>query len=150
MAAILLPAARNFTVPGAAPADHAVAANFAQSDGFGDLVLPGNALPGGVAYPGSSPTPGFSDTAQADWTFTASHLGRGTNTVGGEPLPVADWRFRDSADPTMSAGNTTQFRGGVGQHGPSALGVAQTVALAEIINAPPQPGDLTSILAGFG
>ena len=43
-----------------------------------------------------------------------------------------------------------QTRQGHGNRGPAAIGVAQTVKLAEVTNNPPQPSDFESTLFGYG
>jgi len=109
---------------------------------------------GGTQYgwqlPGGSPRPGQSNTPADQQVYTEGPLQGVVGTLGGQPLPVSNRIYKGVGSYTKSRTPSVQFRTGVGQHGPSGLGVAQTVALSEITNAPPQPGDLTSILAGLG
>lgn len=106
---------------------------------------------GGAQYgwnAGNSPRPGQSDQPLGQ-VYTEGVLQGVVGTLGGQPLPVSNRIYKGTGDYTRSRTPSVQFRTGVGQNGPSALGVAQTVQLSEITNAPPQPGDLTSILAGL-
>jgi hypothetical protein len=138
----------------------AVAANFERFDGLNPLDHPGAEDPdgggsggGGADYiwnePGHSPRPGQSNQPLGQ-VYTAGPLSSTVGTLGGQPLPVANRLYKGTGDYTRSKTPTVQMRLGSGQHGPSELGVAQTVQLSEITNNPPQPGDLTSILAGLG
>lgn len=117
--------------------------------------LAGGSGGGGAAYGwghlGGSPRPGGSDQPLGQ-VYTEGPLQGVVGTLGGQPLAVVvgDRIHRPTGDYTHSKWPTIQGRLGVGQYGPSELGVAQTVALSEITNAPPVPGDLTAILAGLG
>jgi len=97
-------------------------------------------------------------TPLTDQTYTPGPIAFPVGTLQGQPWPARAGVYR-AASPTGSGGpggytpavaQGVQFRLGVGQRGPSELGVAQTVALGEITNNPPEPGDLASILAGQG
>jgi hypothetical protein len=116
--------------------------------------LAGGTGGGGTWYgwnvPGHSPRPGQSNTPAAEQVYTEGPLQGTVGVVGGQPLPVSPRIYKSGGAYTKSRTPSIQRRLGVGQHGPSELGVAQTVQLSEITNAPPQPGDLTSILAGLG
>lgn len=125
-------------VPGSPPVDIAVQPNFERFDGL--EPLDGHA-PGQIG----KPTRSDGTTPQADQTFTASPVGRLTNTVGGQPLPVADAIHRQPGATTLVNTPSMQQRLGVGQN---ATGVAQTVALAGLTTHPPQPGDISAIIAG--
>lgn len=140
--------------------ENAVAANFERFDGLSSPPLenpaaasPDDAAVGGAQYgwdiPGDSPRPGQSDQPLGQ-VYTPGPISGVVGTVGGQPLPVSERIYRDAGNYTKSRTPSVQMRIGVGQHGPSELGVAQTVQLSEITNNPPQPGDLTSILAGQG
>jgi hypothetical protein len=137
-------------VPTTPPVDLAVAENFERFDGFEPLDHP--ATQDGLTRPQigvtGSPRPGQGTTPLAEQVYTPSELFRPVGVVGGQPLPVSDRIHRPPGAYTPGRGLTIQWRLGVGQHGPSALGAAQTVQLSEITNNPPQPGDLTSIIAG--
>lgn len=99
----------------------------------------------------TGPRPGQSNQPFGQ-VYTEGPLQGVVGTLGGQPLAVVvgDRIHRPTGDYTHSKWPTVQQRLGVGQYGPSELGVAQTVALSEITNSPPVPGDLTAILAGLG
>jgi hypothetical protein len=128
------------------PADLAVAYNFERFDGFD---APTDHAPGQRLVLGTdNPRPGQQPTPRAQQTYTPSTLSGTVSTLGGQPLPVADAIHRPPGGYTPAKSPTIQWRLGVGQAGPSALGAAQTVQLGEITSNPPQPGDLASIIAG--
>jgi hypothetical protein len=148
-------------VPQADPnPDLKVAANFERFDGL-DVPAdhPGttadiyDSTPSSAQYGwnelGHYPRPGAVDQPFGQ-VFTQGALRGLTNTIGGQPLPVRDWKYQaDGRDGyTGSRFPTVQFRQGVGQRGPSELGAAQTVVLGGITNNPPEPGDLSAIIAG--
>lgn len=142
-------------VPTTPQADMAVAANFERFDGLNPLDHPageGGQDSGGAAYgwdvAGHSPRPGQSDQP-LDQVYTPGPLAGVVGVLGGQPLPVGDCIHRGPGVPTLVRAPSVQWRLGVAQRGPSELGVAQTVQLSEITNNPPQPGDLTAILAGL-
>jgi hypothetical protein len=86
-------------------------------------------------------------------TYTPAPNNGLVNTLGGQPYPASAGVNRGGKGAgyyTPAIAQSQQFRLGIGQHGPSELGVAQTVKLSEITSNPPEPGDLTSILAGLG
>lgn len=83
--------------------------------------------------------------------YTRSAWGALTNTLGGQPLPVAWWKDRFNGITgiqTPDYRQPVQRRIGSGGRGPSALGAEQTNALSIITDNPPQPSDLTSIIGG--
>lgn len=125
-------------VPGRPPDDLAVATNFERFDGLEPLA---------GHNPGPPPKPSRTDgsTPQAAQTYTPSPVGRLTNTIGGQPLPTSDRIHRGPGVTTLVNTPSMQQRLGVGQ---DATGVAQTVALAGLTNNPPQPGDISAIIAG--
>jgi hypothetical protein len=145
--------------PNVPQTDNAVAANYEAFDGLMPLDNPAadqgdsGAVTGGAQYgwnePGHSPRPGATDQPEGQ-VYTKGPLSATVGTLGGQPLPVSNRIYKGTGDYTRSRTPSIQQRLGIGQHGPSELGVAQTVQLSEITNAPPQPGDLTSILAGLG
>lgn len=140
-------------VPATSPQpDLAIAANFERFDGLGQPpldapagVVDGNRL--GESY-GESPRPGQHNQEEGQ-TYTPGPLQGVTGTIGGQPLPVRDWKYATGAY-TGAVAPGIQFRQGVGQRGPSELGAAQTTALGGITNNPPEPGDLSAIIAGVG
>jgi hypothetical protein len=126
-----------------------VAWNFERFDGFEPLDHPGSALgSAAIATPSDYARPGQLATPLAEQTYTPSTLERPVGVVGGQPLPTSPRIFRPPGDYTRAKAPTIQWRIGVGQHGPSSLGAANTVQLSEITNNPPQPGDLAAIIAG--
>jgi len=159
MATILLVPAGMIVSPLNPQLDLAVAPNFERFDG---LTLPNDhpatndperSCPGfGVDYganvPGHYPRPGNMNTPMADQVYTPGPIKGVVGTIGGQPLSgarVSDRINRPPGDYTRSKTHSIQFRTGVGQNN---QGMAQTVTLSEITNSPPQPGDITSIIAG--
>ena len=106
---------------------------------------------GGAAFGwdrGNSPRPGQSDQPLGQ-VYTPGPLQGTVGVIGGQPLPVRAWESsEDSAyrrGYTPSKTPSIQHRMGDGQN---FGGLAQTVILSEITSNPPEPGDLTAILAG--
>jgi hypothetical protein len=129
-------------VPTASSPDMAVAPNFERFDGLTPLD---NAPENPEFYVGG-PRPGVA--APTPIVYTRGPIAGLVNTLGGQPLPVSPRVYKNPGDYTHSRGvGTLQFRLGVGQN---YGGIQQTVALSEISQNPPQPGDLTSIIAGLG
>lgn len=144
--------------PAVPQTDLAVAPNFQRFDGLENPPLDHPAglddtnYVGGFAtggHFGESPRPGQMGQP-LDQVYTPGAISGVVGTVGGQPLPVSARIYKEEGAYTASKWPTIQQRLGVGQKGPSSLGVANTVALSEITNSPPVPGDLTSILAGLG
>jgi len=132
--------------------DLAIAANFERFDGLGQPPLdhPAGTVDGnplGESY-GQTPRPGQLNQEEGQ-VYTEGALVGVTGTIGGQPLPVKDWKYA-VGNYTGAIAPGIQFRQGVGQRGPAGLGAAQTTALAGITNNPPEPGDLSSIIAGLG
>lgn len=150
MPALLIEGAKQIVPPqGEGPLDRTVAWNFERFDGLDTLENSpgGHSHPDLISYPGgSTPRPGQHDQP-AGQTYTPGPLTGLTNTLGGEPLPVADWRFPHHDYTPAHTPQTMQHRFGVGQ---AYQGVAQTVALGEITNSPPAPESMDSILFGWG
>lgn len=67
-------------------------------------------------------------------------------SVGATPLPVADCLKRTDFATQAATQSNPNFRFGPGGAAP---GLAQTIAMSEISQNPPQPGDLASIYAGM-
>jgi hypothetical protein len=174
MAAALLLGFGGFVVPGVAQPDLAVASNFERFDGLdipadhpasdgadGDFTSTGaiygigtpdntpGAVPVQVHPTGKYPRPGQLDDppANGNQVYTPGPLRGLTNTLGGQPLKVADWKFRGERQYTPSRTSSIQHRLGDGQ---AYQGAAQTVQLSEITGSPPVPGDLSGIIAGQG
>lgn len=159
MASVLLVPPGQIVSPLVPQTQNAVAANFERFDG---LTLPttnpagaqdGDAIGLGWAYgfdqPGRYPRPGAVDTPPQDQTYTPGPLRGVVGTVGGQPVELTTRNRQKEnyrASYTKSRTPSIQFRKGVGQ---ANQGAAQTVTLSEITSNPPQPGDLTSIIAGL-
>jgi hypothetical protein len=151
MPALLVEAARLVVPPeGDGPLEHTVAWNFERFDGLGQLEngpgaggVPVEAT--GVHYSGENPRPGQLGQPSGQ-EYTPGPLTGLTNTLGGQPLPVEDWRYRQQSYTPANTPQTMQHRLGQGQ---AYQGVAQTVALGEITNTPPAPDSLESILRGW-
>jgi hypothetical protein len=146
------PGARPELPPEGNQPDLNVAWNFERFDGIDQPpleapagVVAGNPL--GASY-GDTPRPGALNQPHGQ-VYTPGAVTGVVGTLGGQPLPVADWRYHHG-EATLTRAPGVQFRQGVGQRGPSELGAAQTTMLAGITNNPPQPGDLSSIIAGLG
>lgn len=142
-------------IPGSPPADLAVAPNFERFDGLDEPHLDnpagvqGDRSQGGAAY-GPGPRPGQQNQPTGQ-EYTPGPITGLVGVLGGQPLPVSDRIHRPAGSYTGVATNVgLPHRLGIGQRGPSALGADQTVKLAEITNNPPQPGDLTAIIGGWG
>ena len=142
----LITAAGAIINPQVPQADLAVAPNFERFDGLAPLAPPVSWER--TAYYQGGPRPG--ESAPTALVYTPGPLSATVGTVGGQPLsPIVGTRIlRGPGGYTPSVAPTVQYRLGVGQAGPSALGAAQTVQLSEITNAPPVPGDLSAIIAG--
>ena len=137
-----------------------VGPNYEQFDGIEQTPLTG---PESSTYYGDpvKDRTGASDrgtpTPLTEQVYTPGPNNGLVNTLGGQPWPASAGPYRGNVtggkgpgDYTSVTAHSVQFRLGVGEHGPSELGVAQTVKLSEITSNPPEPGDLTSILAGLG
>lgn len=134
-------------VPAAGGTDLAVAPDFERFDGLTQLDNPaGQGRPMYGATGAGNPRPGQSvDTAKV---YTPGPISGVVGTLGGQPLPTSDRIHRAPGSYQASRGvGTMQFRLGVGQNNP---GVQQTVALSQITNNPPIPGDISGIIAGLG
>jgi hypothetical protein len=140
--------------PVSAAPDLAVAPGFERFDGLSQPPLDhpaaldplsGGSGGGGAEY-GATPRPGQMNQPVGQ-VYTPGPISGVVGTVGGQPLPVSPRIYKSPGDYTHSRTHSIQWRLGQGQ---AFQGVAQTVALSEITSNPPQPGDLTAILAGFG
>jgi hypothetical protein len=132
-------------VPRTPPVELNHAYNFQEFDGLMPLDNAPGAVPAGTNY-GSTPRPGALNTPLAEQTYTQGPLSATVGTLGGQPLPVANPLYRLGRGYTPSTTPTIQFRIGAGQN---YQGAAQTVALSEVTNNPPVPGDLSGIIAGW-
>lgn len=130
----------SWAVPTSSIPEVAVAPNFERFDGLEPLDHPA-----GGSDPGTRP--GGGETPLADQTYTPGPLAGVTASLGGQPLPVSDRIHRPEGTTQQVNTPSVQHRLGVGQNN---QGAAQTTALSSITNNPPQPGDLSSIIAGFG
>jgi hypothetical protein len=146
-----------FIVPGTAQPDIAVGRNFERFDGLdvpdtNPASTSGENLPSGsdefgFNQLGHYPAPGKGDTPLSQQTYTPGPLKGLTNTLGGQPLPVNDWKWRADRGYTAGRTHSIQHRMGDGQ---AYQGAAQTVQLSEITGNPPVPGELSGIIAGWG
>lgn len=151
--ALLIPADEGVPiVPQQPPPDQAVAWNYEVFDGLTPLDHPAADDNGRLSMiPVGGPRPGQSDSQRTKDTYTPGPLSGVRGVVGGMPLPVAyPLVGRQPGSYTPSKALTIQWRLGVGQRGPSELGVAQTVQLAQANANTPQAGNLDAILAGWG
>jgi hypothetical protein len=153
MGALLLgigPGFGGFVVPTDAQADIAVGPNFERFDGLDVPDTNPAAVTDGSPRPGDNygdtPRPGGTDQQEGQ-VYTQGALKGLTNTLGGQPLPVNDWKFRGRRTYTPGKTNSIQHRLGDGQNNG---GAAQTVTLSQITGNPPIPGDLSGIIAGQG
>lgn len=135
-------------VPDSPPPEIAHATNFERFDGL-DLATNYNAE-GDRVYPNQlTPRPGQNETPL---TYTPSPQSSTVGTLGGQPLPVANWLYRLGRGYTPGRTTTApQLKLGKNNLGGQNFGgAAQTVTLSEITGMPPVPGDLTAIIAGQG
>lgn len=159
MAGVLLVPAGQIVNPNVPQLDLAVAPNFERFDGLdipdtnpaggqdSDTIAAGWAY--GFDQPGQYPRPGQTGTNPQDQVYTPGPLKGVVGVVGGQPLAaagVSDRIHAQNGQYTPGKTHSIQQRLGVGQ---ANQGAAQTVQLSEITNNPPQPGDLTSIIAGL-
>jgi hypothetical protein len=151
MASVLLVPAGQIVNPNNPQLTLAVAPDFERFDG---LDIPADhpaAVSDGSGRPGDNygptPRPGGLDQ-QTGQVYTPGPLRGVVGTVGGQPLPVSDRVHRPAGSITRVQTPQMQWRLGVGQN--TSAGAQQTVQLSEITSNPPQPGDLTSIIAGLG
>jgi hypothetical protein len=153
----------DLVVPETPPVDLAVAPYYEKFDGLTALDNPatGDPISGGTGT-GSMygfdrlteyPRPGALDTPVWEQTYTRGPIAGLTNSLGGQPLsavPVSDRIHRPPGTTQRVTEFNTQQRLGVGQAGPSSLGVANTVQMGELVNNPPEPTPLDQILSGWG
>jgi hypothetical protein len=137
-----------YIVPAEPQPELAVSGNFERFDGLDVPDTNPAAVTEGSPRPGDnyghSPRPGGLDQ-QSGQVYTQGALKGLTNTLGGQPLPVDDWKFRGRRAYTPGRTHSIQQRLGAGQDNG---GAAQTVALSEISGNPPVPGELSGIIAG--
>ena len=137
----------SYVVPQQPPAELAHATYFEAFDGLEPLVNNDQAryIDGPVQAPGGGGTP------VAEQAFTHGPIAGIMGRLGGQPLPVANpiWRVGRGYTPSTNWAGDFQTRPnrGVGQN---YQGIAQTVQLSQITGSPPVPGDITSIIAGYG
>jgi len=146
---------RDFIIPGEPTLDVAVADNFQRFDGVNGPGDNYDAHPPvmGLNYEsGGSPRPGQANSPLYEITYTHGPNYGLVNTLGGQPLPVSNCIYKAPGDYTKGKWSlVNQFRLGKNNlGGQNNGGAAQTVALSEITNNPPVPGELSSIIAGWG
>lgn len=135
-----------YTVPTEPPAELAHASYFEEFDG---LMALDNA-PGARYVAGPVQSPGGGGTPVAQQAYTTGAIPGITGKLGGQPLPVANPIWRTGRGYTQGGDQVQGFQlthRGVGQN---YQGIAQTVQLSQITGSPPVPGDITSIIAGYG
>ncbi len=141
----------HFIVPQTPQADMAVAHNFERFDGLDEPPLDHNTglVPFGANY-GHRPRPGQNQTPVAEQVFTPGPISGLVNALGATPYPVGNRRPPNA--PAFGAYTPAAARivGGPKMGRQAYQGIAQTVFLSEITSAPPQPGDITSIISGWG
>jgi hypothetical protein len=142
-------------VPAEPQADVAVADNFQRFDGVNVLGDNYDAHPPvlGLNYDtAGSPRPGQANSPLSEIVYTPGPNFGLVNTLGGQPLPVSNRIYKAPGDYTKGKfALINQFRLGKNKlGGQNNQGAAQTVALSEITNTPPVPGDLSAIIAGWG
>ncbi len=135
-----------YVVPTEPPAELAHASYFEEFDGL--MVL--DNTPGARYVAGPVQSPGGGGTPVASQAYTTGAIPGITGKLGGQPLPVANPIWRTGRGYTQGGDQVQGFQlthRGVGQN---YQGMAQTVQLSQITGAPPVPGDITSIIAGYG
>ena len=143
-----------FLVPITPPLDDAVAPNFERFDGLNGPEDNYDAHPPvlGLEY-GHTPRPGAVNSPESDIVYTPGPLTGVTGTLGGQPLPVKAWEPAAREDDSYTPGRTFRYpQFNLGKNklgGQNNNGVEQTIALSQISQNPPQPGDLASIIAGL-
>ena len=106
----------------------------------------------GMNVAGHYPRPGNMNTPVTEQVYTPGPLRGTVGTVDGQPLGLVtgDRIHRPGGAYSQSRTHSIQFRQGVPQASNiSGIGAQQTVTLSEITSNPPQPGDITSIIAGL-
>jgi hypothetical protein len=136
--------ARTFIVPTTPPADMAVAANYERFDGLEPLDNRPGLVPFGAPYAPAPRDPG--QTPVAGQGYTRGPVPGLTNTLGGQPLPVAHWA---DGHPRGYTPAPARLIGGPKTGRQNYQGAAETVFFADLQSNPPQPGDLASIIAGL-
>lgn len=134
-------------LPGAPQLDLAVGPQFERFDGLESPPLDNPAGRQRTDYFPTGPRPG--QACGTPDVYTPGPISGVVGTLDGQPYPVSDRLHRAQGGYTAAKAPTVQWRLGVGQYGPSALGAQQTVVQSEITSNPPVPGDLASIIAGL-
>lgn len=140
-----------YVVPQTPPAELAHAPYFEEFDGLMALDNAPSMVPLGASYAGGgSPRPGQLNTPATALDYTRGAIPGVVGKLGGQPLPVANPIWRTGRGYTQGGDQVQGFQmthRGVGQN---YQGIAQTVQLSQITGSPPVPGDITSIIAGYG
>ena len=152
--------ARSRPVPIKPPLEKRVQTNYERFDGFDSTPYPADLVSDDAANPygDRNPRPGQNGTHGNTPYGDIGRLGpnaRGipgvVGSVGAAPRPGADCLKKTSADfvSSLTTAQATQSNPNY-RFGPGGQfqGIAQTAAMSEITNNPPQPGDLASIIAG--
>jgi hypothetical protein len=145
--------ARSSPVPQTPPLETRVAENYQRFDGLDSTPYPGSNLSGletpydVTPRPGQAGTPGsLVDVGPGKLGPNARGIPGVVGSVGATPLPVADCLKKTNFETVAATQSNPNFRFGPGGQ---YQGIAQTIAMSEISQNPPQPGDLASIYAGL-
>lgn len=110
---------------------------------------PAQPVPGQAGLTGSPNRPGQAQYLGPE--VFANGMGGLTNVEGGEPLiSTSDRIHRPPGAYTLVRAPSYRLRKGVGQKGPSSLGIAQTIEQATRNTNPPGGQSLLSMIAGLG
>ena len=144
--------ARSQPIPAEPPLHNRVAENYERFDGLDSTPYPGTIEAENAGNPyGATPAPGKEGTRGIDGPGpgrlgpNARGISGVVGSVGAAPLPVADCLHRTDFETAAAVQGSYAYRLGPGG---AYQGVAQTAAMTDILDNPPQPGDFASILFG--
>lgn len=139
--------ARSRPLPASPPLQDRLDADYRRFDGLDSTPYPGGENTGLEVPYASTPRPGQAGTHGDAMGPNARGIPGVVGSVGAAPLPVGDCLRKVSFATVAATQSNPNFRGGPGG---AYQGIAQTLAMTEISQNPPQPGDLASIIAGGG